>query len=324
MSKHVGLPSPSLRPISKRELLKQLSTADGNKGTTKRVLALETDFRRRITQHVESLPLSDAEFAKFNTNPFVLMIHSLQKKYKHISEIESDILPAKVFSSMETSAGRMVEAVVLPQYSWQVVPSAMHTAYSVIDGKAKKGNVLCLATLKSGPRCLNDEMSENIADAILTNFKRWADEASVKEVDFTYGVLYGTPKQSNKKDWHILRNIKEKLSGGTLIKSPDDGWDCQFQKSGIKVRVTIRIGTDLWKYIGGTDTAFVELAVALIRACISPSKTQPEDYKFTIVDLPSIISLESVPPDYNVSLLQRSQLEWLFFFARHFCDELTE
>ncbi len=78
-----------------------------------------------------------------------------------------------------------------------------------------------LATLKSGPRCLNDEMSANLADDILINFREWAETAKVREIDFTYGVLYGTKKQSNKKDWHILRNIKEKLSKANLLVSPD-------------------------------------------------------------------------------------------------------
>ena len=90
----------------------------------------------------------------------------------------------------------------------------MHTANSAIDGKKIAGDTLCLATLKSGPRCLNDEMSENFADAILANCEAWAGDAGKKELDFTYGVLYGTRKQSNKKDWHILRNLARKLPGG--------------------------------------------------------------------------------------------------------------
>ncbi|MBK7930027.1 MAG: hypothetical protein IPJ98_21895 [Bryobacterales bacterium] len=252
------------------------------------------------------------------------MIYSLQQGYRHISEIEGDILPAKVFSSMETSAGRMVETVVLPVFGWQVVPSEMHSVNSVLDGRCKKGNVLCLATLKSGPRCLNDEMSENIADAILGNFQSWASEHGVKQIDFTYGVLYGTQRLSNKKDWHILRKIKEKLVGGSVLEPPDNQWHCKFTKNGVTVTVTIRIGTDLWNYFGGKGSTFVELSAALIRACISPSDTQPMDYKFTIADLPQIISLASIPNSYNVSLLQRSQLEWLFFFSRHFCDEIRE
>ena len=319
-----GIPRPVTTTFHKQTLLDKLLAVDQDVAARARVLAMEVDFRQRITQHVLTLPAANAQFSKFNTNPFVLLIYSLQKAYRHISQIESAILPAKVFSSMETSAGRMVETVVLPIYGWEVVPSAMHSPNSVLDGKRLDGNVLRLATLKSGPRCLNDEMSENIADAILTNHQTWAQAAGVSEIDFTYGVLYGTKRISNKKDWHILRKIAEKLTGGTLITSPAGRWDCQFQKDGVTVTVTIRIGFDLWNYFGGTQRTFLEMCCSIIRACIIPSDVQPEDYPFAIVDLPAITSLASVPQGYNVSLLQRSQLEWLFFVARHFCDELRE
>jgi hypothetical protein len=324
MPRHSGLPRPIACSIRKSQLLQALQAVDNDAEAKTRVLTLETEFRRRIRIHVNSLPASDALFAKFNTNPFVLMIHSRNKGYRNISQIESDILPAKVFSSMETSAGRMVEAVVLPVYGWEVVPSRMHSTDSVLDGKKKSGDMLCLATLKSGPRCLNDEMSKDIAEDILANFEHWANEHSVREIDFTYGVLYGTKSQSNKKDWHILRNIAAKLTGGTMLVSPADGWTCKFRKNGITVTVTIRIGTELWNYIGGTDSMFTELSTSIIRACIAPSDVDPADYQFVIRDLAAIISMNSVPTDFNVALLQWSQLEWLFFFARHFCDELTE
>jgi hypothetical protein len=324
MPRHEGLPKPVRFTLSKPALLAALVAVDKNKQSAARILKLETDFREKIRTHVESLPTSEAEFSKFNTNPFVLMFHTFKKQYRHISQIEADILPAKVFSSMETSAGRMVETVVLPVYSWQSAPSAMHTPNSVIDGKKLTGSTLCLATLKSGPRCLNDEMSENIADAIITNSTAWATEAKVKKIDFTYGVLYGTKKQSNKKDWHILRNIAEKLPARAIQVNPKHGWTCEYEKDGVKVLVTIRIGIELWNYIAGSELAFMEMCVALIRACVSPSDTQPKDHQFTIVDLAEIISLEGVPNNFNVSILQRSQLEWLFFFARHFCDELLD
>lgn len=321
---HKGLPKPSPLAISKTDLLGLLKRLDTDAAGRERVLKMETDFRRRISSHVESLPLEDAVFAKFNTNPFVLLIHTLKQKYHHVSEIEQDILPAKLFSSMETSAGRMVEQVVLPIYGWEYVPSHMHSAESVIDGRQMKGTVLRLATLKSGPRCLNDEMSENIADAIITNVPSWATTAGVKEVDVTYGVLYGTKKQSNKKDWHILRNIKEKTPAANLTISPDNQWHCQFTKDGVKVTVTVRIGVELWNHFADDGQAFFEMACAVIRACVTPSDTEPEDYKFVIRDLKSIISLDVVPEDYNVSLLQRSQWEWLFFFTRHFYDILQD
>jgi hypothetical protein len=324
MPRHEGLPRPAKFTLSKTALLETLAAVDRDKDATARILKLETNFREKIQSHVGSLPTSEAEFRKFNTNPFVLMIHTFKKQYRHISQIEEDILPAKVFSSMETSAGRMVEAVVLPVYRWQSVASAMHTVYSVIDGKKKSGSTLCLATLKSGPRCLNDEMSENIADAIITNSTEWAAQAKAKRIDFTYGVLYGTKKQSNKKDWHILRNIAEKLPASAIKVKPNQGWTCEYEKDDVKVVVTVRIGIELWNYITGRDLGFMEMCAALIRACVSPSDTQPKDHKFTIVDLKEIISLGPVPSNFNVSILQRSQLEWLFFFARHFCDQLLD
>lgn len=324
MPRHAGLPKPFKIAISKNQLLQFLKAVDDDAAARARVLALENEFRQRVGIHIGGLPAKDADFAKFNTNPFVLMIHSRNRDYRNIGQIEGDILPAKVFSSMETSAGRMVEAVVLPVYGWEVVPSQMHSADSVLDGKKKVGNILCLATLKSGPRCLNDEMSKDIAEDILANFEHWAEENDVTEIDFTYGVLYGTKSQSNKKDWHILRNLEEGLIGGTMLVSPNGRWFCSFRKNGITVTVTIRIGTDLWNYIGGTDSMFTELSASIIRACITPSDAKPVEHEFQIRDLPAIISMQSVPNDFNVALLQRSQLEWFFFFARHFCDRLTE
>jgi hypothetical protein len=324
--RHKGLPRPTSLTLSKTALLRDLEALDKNKAATKRVLKMETDFRSRIGSHVNSLPTEKAKFAKFNTNPFVLMFHCMRQGYQHISEIEKDILPAKLFSSMETSAGRMVETVTLPIYSWEAAPSEMHSAESVIDGKKLSGDALCLATLKSGPRCLNDEMSSNIADDIIGNCAAWASQANVSKIDFTYGVLYGTRKMSNKKDWHILRNLDEKIgqrSGGSIVVAPDGRWHCAFRLAKVNVTVTVRIGIELWDYIAGQRLAFVELATALVRACVAPTDIHPADFKFTIADLADIIRLDIVPKNYNVGILQRSQLEWLFFFARHFCDELT-
>ncbi|MEW6501866.1 MAG: hypothetical protein AB1456_10295 [Thermodesulfobacteriota bacterium] len=215
--RHNGLPRPTGRRLSKANLLRQLAAVDGSDESRQRVLAMENRFRRKIDSHITSLPEGDARFQKFNTSPYVLLIHARNRSYTRISEIENDILPAKQFSSMETSAGRMVEEVALPEYGWECVASEMHTSNSALDGRKTEPALLRLATLKSGPRCLNDEMSENFADAILNHYQTWSSEANRTRLDFTYGVLYGTPKTSNKKDWHILRNIREKRAEAITI-----------------------------------------------------------------------------------------------------------
>jgi len=213
MPRHSIPKSPPLI-ISKRDILSHLSQIDLDIDARKRILDLENKLRARIESHIATSTLASATLESFSTSPFVLMIHCLKRRYSRISEIEKDILPAKEFSSMETSAGRMIEDVALPVYHWHQVPSAMQSTHSAIDGQRIIGDTLYLATLKSGPRCLNDEMSENFADTIIAHFADWAGAVKKKKINFTYGVLYGTPKISNKKDWHILRNVVEKMQGG--------------------------------------------------------------------------------------------------------------
>jgi hypothetical protein len=319
---HTGLPRAEATYLSRSLLLSQLQLIDSSPVERQRVLRLENAFRRKIDSHIVSLPAGDSIFRKFNTSPYVLLIHARQKNYTKVSELEADILPAKQFSSMETSAGRMVEEVVLPEYGWQCVASEMHTSNSALDGKKQDGDIYRLATLKSGPRCLNDEMSENFADAILNNAQAWATEANVSEIDFTYGVLYGTKKQSNKKDWHILRNLKEKRPRGVII-DPSERWDCKISCDNVTLSATIRIGLDWWIHLGG-QYCFIEVFTALIRACISAGAADASSYRYTISDLDCIVSTSNVLEDYNVSLLQRSQIPWLFLMARHFCDDLQQ
>ena len=321
--RHPDLPRAERRIVRKTSLLETLRVVDTDHISTARVLAIETEFRQRIQTHVDTLPAADAKFQKFNTSPFVLMIQCMKRGYTRISQIESDILPAKQFSSMETSAGRMVESVALPAYEWEVVSSVMHSPNSALDGKRRSGDTLCLATLKSGPRCLNDEMSENFADSIVSHYRVWANEAGVRKIDFTYGVLYGTPKLSNKKDWHILRNVAQKVPAGSMTVRPNERWECAFTRDGIEVKVAVRIGSDWWAYLGG-ERCLVELCAAMIRACVCPGDADAPDQTYTISDLAQIVSTVNVPADFNVAILQRSQLPWLFFLARHFCDSLED
>ncbi len=323
MAKNPSLPSPAKKVMSKTEILQDLQIIDQQPGARDRILSIESQFRNRINTHVASLPIGSSRFSKFNTSPFVLMLYTKQKGYHFVSEIEHDILPAKLFSSMETSAGRMVQDVVLPVFGWESVLSSMHSATSVIDARRKDKEFLELATLKSGPRCLNDEMSKDIADDIVSHAEEWAAAAGVDHIEFTYAALYGTPKQSNKKDWHILRNIVATVGNRFVLEYPWNTWKCVFRIRSIKVGVTVRIGADWWSHLG-SEMALLEFLVALIRACVIPTVAQSSSVRYQISDLADIVSTRVVPAGYNVSLLQQSQFEWLFFLVRHFCDDLTD
>ncbi|SHL89631.1 PmeII family type II restriction endonuclease [Rhodanobacter sp. OK091] len=307
--------------FSKVSILKALATVDHDPLSRGRILALESGFRRRVTNHIESLPFANAPLRTFSTNPFVLMVYAQAKGYTRLSQIEGDILPAKLFSSMETSAGRMIEDVALPIYGWSAVPSGMHTANSALDGLQLALPVLRAATLKSGPRCLNDEMSENFADNVLSYGPSWLSTNGATVLDFSYGVLYGTRAQSNKKDWHILRKIVEKLPPEKVLSPPWQRWECEFLLGNARARASVRIGADWWSYLGGPP-CLMEVCVALIRACVMPGYADPADTNYVIGDLYEIVSLPLgySSPSFNVGILQASQIPWLLFLMRHFCD----
>ena len=283
---------------------------------------MEMGLRKWISAHLAALPVGNLPFSDLKTNPFVLLIYARLKAHQYVSQLEQDILPAKAFSSMETSAGKMIEKVVLPVYGWQEVPSTMHSPNSVLDGKKSVGSVLHLLTLKSGPNTLDASIASDIAGNIVQHFRSWARDGNVSEIAFTFGELYGSKKQSNKKSWHILRKVAETLPPDCVTLSPKDRWDCQFEQDGVKVSVTVRPGIELWDYLSGSPNAYVEVAVAMIRACIVTGAMPADPQTFVIAALNEVASLRAVPDEYNVSLLQRSQLEWLFFYIRHYCDRL--
>lgn len=323
---HPDLPARAPQVVLKKvDIFSTLARIDADPKARERVLAMETNFRLKVGTHLIGLPASDAKLRKFNTSPFVLMFHARNQGYRRVSQIEKDIIPAKVFSSMETSAGRMVEEVVLPAYGWEVVPSAMHSAESVLDGRKKQnhGPLLC-ATLKSGPRCLNDEMAKDIGRDVVSHALTWARSYHAARVDFTYGVLYGTKRLSNKKDWHVLRNISVALPVEVSVVSSHVGnWSIHYIQDGVDVVATVRVGLEWWAHLGGQD-AWLEVCIALIRACIDPVSSIREDpAEYKISDLDAILDLSSRPDGFNIALLQESQLEWVMFMASHFCDQLT-
>ena len=326
MPRHPGLPRPGPVVMKKRDILAQLSALDGNERSRARVLAMESDFRSRIDTALARLPIADSPLSKFATNPYVLLFHSKQQGYSHVAQIERDLVPAKVFSSLETSAGKMVEEVVLPIYGWDTIESTMHSRYSVLDGSRldRDGDLFEGATLKSGPNTLNDSIAQQIGADIARYAPEWASDKRVERVAITYGTLYGTKKQSNKKDWHILRNIDEARPERSILRESHMGrWGIRYEIDGLDISARVRVGLEWWKYLGD-ELTWLEVGCALIRACIAPTSTPPS-MSPVITELARTIDLSRVASrSFNVSILQWSQLEWLLFLAYHFTDVLED
>ena len=109
----------------------------------------------------------------------------------------------------------------------------------------------------------------------------------------------------------MLRNIAESMPSGSVIAhSHKKAWALGYSQDGVKISAAVRLGLDWWNYLGGPAT-WIEVSTAFIRACIQPA-------------MDDVQSDASIPPDFNVAILQRSQLEWLLLAARHFCDDLMD
>lgn len=320
------IPKNSNFVITKRSVLDALKIIDQDQGAKDRILRMETDFRKKIKVLSDNLPVKSSKLGDLWTNPFVLMAHTYNKGYSRVSEIENDILVGKVFSFIETSVGRMVEEVVLPVYSWGVVPSEMQTPYSVIDGEYIKDNNVKFLTLKSGPRCINDSMVRGMADEFFKHHMFWAKDKGVNEIDFTVGILYGTYKKSQKKDWHILDEITREMVGTGIraLETPEDKWKCSFIHDGVTLRVDVKIGVDLWQYIGIRPETYLEVSIALVRACTKPITGVDSKTDFTILDFKQLTSTDLMDEDFNVSIIQRSQIEWLYLLVSHYCDVFVD
>lgn len=262
-----------------------------------------------------------------STNPFVLAAYAKLYGVQNLKQVDDIVAAAKVFSSIETAAGRVVEDVIPPFYGWQQIDSPGHTLLSEIDSARVVGDTVELVALKSGPMCINDSMVSQIANAVGTHWREWSDHWRVNKVRYIVGMNYSTAKSSNKKDWHIVRLAGEHAmaQGATVMSS------CIFEQgrrplansffeavSGPKsLRVETMQGRALWAHIGGFDDAFLEICWAMAR-CMN-ALAVPIGSHFTTGEMAEIIEFASrlLVPEVSVA-----EKQWLTLFARHFVDEL--
>lgn len=171
-----------------------------------RVANLEKALEARMRQINARSPAIDGK----STNPFVLAAYAHLFDVQHLKQVDDIVAAAKVFSSIETAAGRVVEDVIPPFYRWQQIDSPGHTVLSEIDSARVVGDTVELVALKSGPMYINDSMVSQIANAIGTHWTAWSDHWGVDKVRYIVGMNYSTAKSSNKKDWHIVRLAEER------------------------------------------------------------------------------------------------------------------
>ena len=87
---------------------------------------LSLNLRARMKRINARQPAIDGK----STNPFVLSAYSVLYGVKNLNQIDTIIAAAKIFSSIETAAGRVVEDVVPNVFGWEQVQTEGHTVLS--------------------------------------------------------------------------------------------------------------------------------------------------------------------------------------------------
>lgn len=262
-----------------------------------------------------------------STNPFVLAAYAQLFQIQHLKQVDDIVSAAKVFSSIETAAGRVVEDVIPPYYGWEQIDSPGHTPLSEIDSARIVGDTVELIALKSGPMCINDSMVSQIANAVANHWRHWSDHWGVSNVRYIVGMNYSTARNSNKKDWHIVRLAQERAAalGATISAScmtpqaarPLAHPSFTAESGGKTLRVEALQGRAFWAHVGGGDHAFLEICWAMAK-CMQ-ALAVPIGAEFTTGQLAEIVRFAD---SLDVPEVSAAEKQWLVMFARHFVDEL--
>jgi hypothetical protein len=315
-------PSVALTLLEVQSFL-QATTAPEHADRFARIANLEHALEERMRQINARPPAIDGK----STNPFVLAAYAHLFDVQHLKQVDDIVAAAKVFSSIETAAGRVVEDVIPPFYGWQQIDSPGHTVLSEIDSARIDGDTIELVALKSGPMCINDSMVSQIANAVSNHWIEWSDHWGVNKVRYIVGMNYSTARNSNKKDWHIVRLAQERAVAhgmnitssctSTLGNRPLAHAFFEGDSDGKRLRVETMQGRSLWAHIGGSDEAFLEICWAMAK-CME-ALAVPVGSEFTTREMAEIVAFAESIDAPNVSTAEK---EWLVLFARHFVDQL--
>jgi len=305
-----------------RSFFDSLSVPNGN-GKSNRIVQLHAAMSARIQQINARTPAIDGK----STNPFVLAAYSDLFGVHTLKQVDDIVAAAKVFSSIETAAGRVVEDVIPPFFGWTQVNSPGHTVLSEIDSARVVGDTVELVALKSGPMCINDSMVSQISNAVAANWAAWGEHWQVNKVRYIVGMNYSTAKNSNKKDWHIVRLAEErsKERGSTITDSciqaggrlPVASSFFEAQLGDKSLRVETMQGRSLWAHVAGSDDAFLQICWAMVK-CLNPTAVAPT-VNFATGEMREIIDFSA---RVNAQGISDAEKQWLVLLARHFVDEL--
>ena len=170
-------------------------------------------------------------------------------------------------------------------------------------------------------------MVSQISNAISRHWKEWADHWGVNRVRYIVGMNYSTAKNSNKKDWHIVRLAEEQLAADgfevtSSCTTPDPRRPLASaffsgQDGDQSLRVETLQGRELWSHIADAQDAYLKICWAIAK-CLNATPVA-EGSSFTTGQMHEILRFSQ---RLDVPGVSDGEKQWLVFLARHFVDRL--
>lgn len=242
--------------------------------------------------------------ADYRTNPYVLLTSASVMNLDEPARFAAFLFNTKLYMGLETSFGKSIEAAFLAPYPLH--PDAKHkwidapekiaefaklkglareekaqvrsgSVWREVDKSCVVGTRRYMASIKSGPNCINDSQVQAMTSAIIQHHKQWMADTKktypeVTGLDIVVGLTYGTDRTTNNKENQILAKL---LAAGFEEEDRAKRPGVLIDTATRSIRVYRRVGKEFWAFIGnpvapsGTGFVFLEIMLALSKALSS-------------------------------------------------------
>jgi len=261
-----------------------------------RVNKLSDSLARYMQSNVPGTVNRREGLSDYRTNPYVLITSATLMDLSDPQRFAEFLFNNKLYMGLETSFGKSIEGILVSEYPigaskahrWTEPNEKIAESHALAgldrEDKAKRrtvsvwreidksciaGNRRYLATIKSGPNCINDTQVEAMKNAIADHHETWMkmtrkNHPGVNRIDIVIGLTYGTDRTTNNKENQILVKLLEHgFEEEDRARKPGVLIDSESRS----IRVYRHIGQDFWGFIGNpsspSKTPFVYLEVLL-------------------------------------------------------------
>ena len=262
-----------------------------NKTSEDRVAKISNNWSDYLKPNVAKTIKDKEDIDDYRLNPYAITAIAGILDFDTSEEISEFIFGSKLYMSLETAFGKSVESIVLPIYpipsttaGWKEHPEKEREmksdsrtedlVWQDVDKYCVIGDTAYITTVKSGPRTLNEDITDSIKDDIANHSETWLEgtqkhHPDVEELNISIGLTYGTDNSTNNKEMRILLKLVEE--GFVEIDRDGKPGVIQHPENG-DITVESHVGIDFWSYIGNPQNpddakhVFLEVLLGMIEA----------------------------------------------------------